>query len=641
MSKISLIICITSALFWGGCNFDQNNENNSKEEMEAAHMIVDDMHTYAKPEEAVVKHLDWEAEVDFENKKIKAKASLTISNAVDAKHLILDTKGLQIQKVTLDDSPEQVTFTLGDRDEWKGSPLIINIEPNTSVVHVYYATGESAEALQWLAPQQTSGGKHPFLFTQSQAILARSWVPIQDSPGIRFTYTAKVQVPGELMALMSAENPTVKSTDGLYSFTMNQPIPAYLLALSVGDLTFQAISDRTGVYAETPIIKKAVYEFGELEEMVQAAESLYGPYQWDRYDLLVLPPSFPFGGMENPRLTFATPTILAGDRSLTSLVAHELAHSWSGNLVTNGTWNDFWINEGFTVYFEHRIMEKLYGRDYSEMLASLAMQELEREVEDMISQGKGPDTRLKLDLEGRNPDDGVTSIAYNKGYFFLRQIEESVGRDIFDRFLQEYFKDNAFKVMTTEKFVVYLNENLVAENKLDPMDETFRQWIYGEGLPAQRPMPVSDRFDGVNQVLNLLTEGGQIKDVFAEHDAGAKQWSTHEWLHFLRHLPDELSKDQMKTLDGLMRFSESGNSEILAAWFQHVIKHQYEPSYGQLEDFLVNTGRRKFLMPLYGEMVKSENGKKRAVDIYKKARPNYHFVSTNSIDDLLNWDASP
>ncbi len=638
MNKISLVIGMALTLFWVGCQHDKNEEN-SNQEIKMEDIIINDIHTYAKPEEAVVTHLDWEAEIDFEKKKIIGKAALTIKKADDAKYLILDTKGLYIEKVTLDESPDQVTFSLGDQDQWKGASLTINIKPNTSVVNVYYVTGESAEALQWLDPSQTSGGEHPFLFTQSQAILARSWVPIQDSPGIRFTYTANVKVPDGLMALMSAQNPQEKSDDGLYNFNMAQPIPAYLLALSVGDLTFRPVSERTGVYAEPALIDQAVYEFGELEEMVQAAESLYGPYQWDRYDLLVLPPSFPFGGMENPRLTFATPTILAGDRSLTSLVAHELAHSWSGNLVTNGTWNDFWINEGFTVYFEHRIMEKLYGKDYSEMLASLAMQGLEEEVSHMITEGNGIDTKLKLNLEGRSPDDGVTSIAYDKGYFFLRQIEETVGRDLFDRFLQKYFADNAFKVMTTERFITYLNENLIQKNDLDPIDATCRQWIYEEGLPQEKPTPVSGRFDSVDQVLNQWVKNRNL-EIMANGAAETAKWSTHEWLHFLRNLPKDMTIDQMKSLDDNFHFARSGNAEILAAWFEHVIRHQYEANYNQLENFLINTGRRKFLMPLYTEMAKSADGKERAINIYEKARPNYHFVSTNSIDALLNWGES-
>ena len=248
---------------------------------------------------------------------------------------------------------------------------------------------DSARALQWLSPEQTADKTKPFLFTQGQAILTRTWIPVQDSPGIRFTYNAKVKVPNDLMALMSAENPQARSSDGVYSFKMDKPIPAYLIALAVGDIAYQSIDERCGVYAEQSMINKAAWEFADMGRMVTAAEELYGPYRWGRYDVIVLPPSFPFGGMENPMLTFATPTIIAGDRSLTALIAHELAHSWSGNLVTNANWNDFWLNEGFTVYFEHRISEKLYGADYSAMTGVLGHQDLMSTVME-IESGKDP-----------------------------------------------------------------------------------------------------------------------------------------------------------------------------------------------------------------------------------------------------------
>jgi len=387
------------------------NQCQTSNEEPSTDMITNDVHTFAKPEEAVVTHLDWDAVVNFDTKMITAKASLKIKKSPDATSIVLDMKDLQIDRVTLGAEEQKVDFTIGEEKPHLGRPLTINLEEDTDVIHIYYKTSPDAEAVQWLSPVQTADKTAPFLFTQSQAILARSWVPIQDSPGIRFTYNATVQVPAGLMALMSAENPKEKSADGKYSFTMKQPIPAYLLALAVGDVAYQPISDRSGVYAEPSVIEKAAYEFAELEEMIQAAEYLYGKYQWEVYDIIVLPPSFPFGGMENPRLTFATPTILAGDRSLTSLVAHELAHSWSGNLVTNATWNDFWLNEGFTVYFEQRIMEALYGREYSEMLATLSAQDLEEEAAQMIAEGNGADTNLKLALDGRNPDDGMTSIA--------------------------------------------------------------------------------------------------------------------------------------------------------------------------------------------------------------------------------------
>lgn len=591
-----------------------------------------DPHSYAEPDKAVMTHLNWEAKVDFEHKTIEGIAHITIETREGAEELILDSKNLDISKVSLGKEEVPAAYAIGDYDPVLGSPLKIKIAPNTTIVHIYYKTTTGAEALQWLAPEQTSGGKLPFLFTQSQAILARSWIPLQDSPGIRFTYEATVAVPAALLALMSAENPQEKNEEGVYHFVMENPIPAYLMALAVGDLQFEAIDDRTGVYAEPEIIEKAAYEFAETGEMLNVAEKLYGPYQWGRYDLLVLPPSFPFGGMENPRLTFATPTILAGDRSLTSLVAHEMAHSWSGNLVTNATWNDFWLNEGFTVYFENRIMEEMYGQPYAEMLASLSLQELENEIKTLNESGHPEDTALKLDLKGRDPDDGMTNIAYDKGCFFLRALEEKVGRATFDAFLNQYFKDNAFKSMDTESFIVYTNEHLFQENNIPVHSSLYDQWIYGEGLPESMPEIRSERFVQVDSAARKWLSGTPATSL------ETKDWSTHEWLHFIQQLPEDLSIDQMKSLDNAFHFTQSGNAEILTAWFVYAVRSGYAPAYAHLEEFLIEVGRRKFLMPLYGEMIKTVKGKAMAVKIYEKARPNYHFVSVNSIDNLLGYE---
>ncbi|MEL7341975.1 MAG: M1 family aminopeptidase/hydrolase, partial [Bacteroidota bacterium] len=375
----------------------------------------------------------------------------------------------------------------------------------------------------------------------------------QDSPGIRFTYDARVKVPKRLLAIMSATNPTEKSEDGVYLFKMEQPIPAYLLALAVGDLEFAPLGERSGVYAEPSVLKAATYEFGEVEEMMNIAEQLYGPYKWERYDIVVLPPSFPFGGMENPRLTFATPTILAGDRSLVSLVAHELAHSWSGNLVTNATWNDFWLNEGFTVYFENRIMEALKGRDYSEMLAYISYQDLTGEVSDMGQES--PDTRLSIELSGRNPDDGMTSIAYDKGYYFLRLIEETVGREAFDAFLKEYFSEHAFQTMDTETFLVELDTKLL--NKYPGAKEEIgvNKWVKQTGIPDNIPVAKSKRFQQVSDALTSWIAGMPADQL------EVSEWSTHEWLHFIRILPDSISKDQLARLDAAFGFTKSTNSE--------------------------------------------------------------------------------
>ncbi|HEX6226776.1 MAG TPA: leukotriene A4 hydrolase C-terminal domain-containing protein, partial [Chryseolinea sp.] len=406
-------------------------------------------------------------------------------------------------------------------------------------------------------------------------------------------------------------------------------IPSYLLALAVGDIKFHEISPRSGIYAEPSVVDTAAWEFADLEKMIAGAEELYGDYRWDQYDVIVLPPSFPFGGMENPRLTFATPTILAGDRSLTSLIAHELAHSWSGNLVTNATWDDFWLNEGFTVYFEHRIMEKLYGRDYSEMLAMLAYQELEKTVDDLKAKDQYGDTKLKLELTGRSPDDGVTDIAYNKGYFFLRSIEEQHGRDKFDSFIKDYFNENAFKAMNTDGFISYLKNYYQTKYSIVIDDAFLNSWIFTEGLPASRPIPGSTRFQKVDNSLQEWKTSGNLDS------KAAKEWSTHEWLHFVKNLPDSLSQTQMQALDKFGKFTSSGNSEILTAWLTKAIRFNYSAANARLEDFLIHTGRRKFLNPLYQELIKTEQGKKRAVEIYRKARPNYHFVATNTIDKLL------
>jgi len=586
-----------------------------------------DPHSFARPHEARVKHLRWNAVVDFDHRVIEATATWDIENS-GAAEIIFDTKDLKVESVTLNDG-EIATWRLSAVDSTFGQALVVAITPQTERVSIRYATSPQAEALQWLTPQQTAGKRQPFLFTQSQAILARSWVPCQDSPGVRFTYEAEVKVPSQLLALMSASNPKTKNAAGQYRFEMKQAIPSYLLALAVGDLTFKPISDRSGVYAEPSTLDAATWEFADLEKMIAGAEGLYGPYRWDRYDVLVLPPSFPFGGMENPRLTFATPTILAGDRSLTSLIAHELAHSWSGNLVTNATWNDFWLNEGFTVYFETRIMEALYGRDYAEMLASLNLQELRDEINALNEKGLAADTRLKLDLEGRSPDDGVTSIAYNKGYFFLRTIEERYGRDKFDAFLKDYFAAHAFGSIETETFrdyiVKYYDETFGVRIDRD----LFQQWIYSEGLPETVPQPQSERFREVDRVLDIWKAGHPLD---AEK---ARNWSTHEWLHFLHNLPEKLSKDELRTLDAFGDFSASKNAEIITVWGVIAIRNGYEQMYPIIEEFLIHTGRRKFLSPLYEEMIKTSEGRERARTIYKRARPNYHFVATNTLDKLV------
>ena len=586
-----------------------------------------DPHSFARPAAAVVRHLSLHLTVDFERRQLRGTATLDLVTAPDASEVVLDTRGLTIESVCLDAPGGPVAdFHLGDAVPFLGQALHIRIQPQTRRVVVRYATSpEGADALQWLQPEQTAGRRQPLLFTQSQAILARTWVPIQDSPGIRFTYDARVEVPPHLLALMSATNPSERRADGVYPFKMTQPIPAYLLALAVGDLAFRATGPRTGVYAEPASLEAAAWEFGDLEKMVIAAEALYGPYRWDRYDLLLLPASFPFGGMENPRLTFVTPTIVTGDRSLTSLIAHELAHSWSGNLVTNATWNDFWLNEGYTVYFERRIMEALYGADYAEMLQRLGTDGLHRTLKALPAD----DTRLKLDLAGRDPDDGVTEVAYEKGELLLLAIERVIGRPRMDRFIREYFDRFAFRSMDTESWLTYVRATLGPEFPDLETQVPFEEWIYQPGLPASAPKVTSARFAAVEK---------QLADWLGGHTAAelaTAGWSSHEWVHFVRLLPDTISADSLAELDAAFHFTESNNAEILAQWFQHTIRADYQPAAAALAKFLTIVGRRKFLVPLYKGLLQTEAGRAEAKRIYAQARPNYHAVATSTFDELV------
>ena len=591
-----------------------------------------DPHSFARPDDVAVTHIALDLTVDFAAQRLSGHADLSFERRnAGAEEMILDTRDLEIAAVRLD-GQEPVQFRLSDPYPILGRSLSIPLGPETKFVRVEYRTSPEAAALQWLSPEQTAGGKQPFLFSQSQAILARTWVPCQDSPGVRTTYSATIRVPSDLLALMSAENPKAKRADGVYRFKMERAVPSYLLAIAVGDLEFRELGKRSGVYAEPSVVEKAAWELADTEKMIVAAEKLYGPYRWGRYDLLVLPPSFPFGGMENPRLTFATPTILTGDRSLVALVAHELAHSWSGNLVTNATWNDFWLNEGFTTYFENRIMEAVYGRDYADMLLELANADLRESVSELPA-ARRRESWLYADLAGKDPDDGVGPVAYDKGALLLHTLEHAVGRAKFDAFLRTYFDSHAFQSMTSRKFVDYLKETLLAENPEAAKKVDVDAWVYGPGVPEGAHQPKSEAFARVDREAERFVGGTKAQELATEG------WVTHQWLRFLERLPDDLSTARCAELDAAFHFTDSGNSEILAEWFVRTIRVGYEPAYPAIEKFLVRVGRRKFLSPIYRELSKTPAGLARAKAIYAKARPGYHAVSRGTIDQMLEWEA--
>ena len=592
--------------------------------------LAPDVHSFARPAEARVTHIALDLHADFTARTLGGSATLTFDRRPDVRQLVLDTRDLEIRQV-LDERQQPLTFRLQPPVEHLGQALVIALPATGERVVVQYRTRPDAAALQWLTPAQTSGRIHPYLYSQGQAILTRTWIPTQDSPAIRQTYEASITVPRPLSVVMSAEMKTPSGIDArngrrVYTFKMDQPVPPYLIAIGIGDIAFRSLGPRTGVYAEPPMISRAAQELEDLEKMIAAAETLGGPYRWGRYDVLVLPPSFPFGGMENPRLTFATPTILAGDKSLVSLLAHELAHSWSGNLVTNATWGDFWLNEGFTTYFENRIMEALYGKDRALMLATLGRNELMREMADLPP----ADTKLSLDLKGRNPDDAVNSVAYEKGAALLRTIEEATGRDRFDPWLRGYFNRHAFTSITTQEFVSDLQDELIQGDSGLRDALNLPAWLDQPGLPANAAPVQSPAFAQVESEARRFAEGAPASSL------AVSGWTPQQWQHLLEQLRTvTLSPAQLRDLDATFNLSASGNSEILFAWLRVAVARQYAPAVPAIERFLTAQGRRKFLRPLYEDLVQSPWGQPIAQRVYATARSSYHAVSTQTIDTIV------
>lgn len=588
-----------------------------------------DVHSHADPAVARVTHVDLDLVADFASRTLAGTATLDVLAAGADPLLTLDTSHLAIEGVA-DEAGRPLPWKLGEDDAVLGAALTVELGAARRV-QVTYRTSPDAGALQWLTPAQTAGGQHPYLFSQGQAILTRSWIPTQDSPGIRQTWTARIVAPVGLMAVMSAD---MRGAEALqvpggraWRFRMDEPVAPYLIALAIGDLEFRALGPRTGVYTEPSRLDAAASEFADLEQMVTAAESLYGSYRWGRYDVLVLPPSFPFGGMENPRLTFATPTIIAGDRSLVSVIAHELAHSWSGNLVTNATWADFWLNEGFTVYFENRIMERVYGERAAQMLADLgwdSMQEAIREAGGL----KGADTRLHLDLSGRDPDAGMTEIAYEKGATFLRTIEKAVGRERWDAYLRDYFDRHAFQPQTSARFLADLRERLIGADAELEKQLQLDAWVFEPGVPANAVRIHAEAFTAVDAAAKAFGTRGAVPDVTA--------WSSPERQRFLEKLSRRQTSRQLDALVTALQLDTQQNSEITFAWLRLAVANRYAPAAPQLEHFLTSQGRRKYVLPLFTELMKQGQwGRQLARQIYAKARPGYHPVTTGSVDKVV------
>ncbi len=595
---------------------------------------VTDPHSYAKPNEFRTTHLALDLTADFDNKRLVGHVDLTVTREKPlSRTLALDTRDLTIHKVELiAPKNEPLEYTLGKPDPILGAPLRIGmpLRGTTFTVRIHYETSPNATGLQWLDPPQTAGKKHPYVYSQSQAIHARSWIPLQDTPAVRLTYEARIRTPRELRAVMSAHNDPNAPRNGDYTFKMPQAIPSYLIALGIGDLDFKAIGPRTGVYAEPSVLEAAAYEFADTEAMLVACERLFGPYRWERYDLLILPPSFMWGGMENPRLTFLTPTVLAGDRSLVALIAHELAHSWSGNLVTNANWNSVWLNEGFTVYLERRIVEALYGKDRRVMEDVLGLQSLERDIAALEVDGLRDLTRLAVNLAGRDPDDGFTDVPYEKGRLFLGFLEERLGRERLDAFLKDYFNHFAFQSVTTDQFLERLWQFVRSTPGVKLTKAEVREWIESPGIPASAVLPTSDAFARVDQQKQAWLAG-----TLRAQELDTKNWTTHEWLHFLDNLPADINAERLRELDEVFHFTEAKNAIVVHSWLLNAIRAGYTPAWPRLEEYLTSIGRRRLVKDLYEELLKTPDGARRARAIYAKARPLYQIPLAQQLDALI------
>ncbi len=591
-----------------------------------------DYFSFANTDQFVTKHLGLDLTVDFEAEALYGSATLEMQRVgTEAAEIILDTRDITIETASFvlpSGELLNAEHRFGETHSIMGTPLFISLSADVRdaeelTLRIDYRTSPRSTALQWLPAELTAGLEHPFLFSQSQAIHARSWIPLQDTPAVRITYTAAIHTPPELLAVMSADNDPAAERDGNYKFEMPQPIPSYLLAIAVGNIYFAPIGDETGVYSEPELLDASVFEFADTQTMLETAEAMFGPYQWGRYDLLILPPSFPFGGMENPRLSFLTPSLLAGDRSLVSVVAHELAHSWSGNLVTNATWRDGWLNEGWTSYLEHRLMQVIYSAARADEENLLGYRELLLDFETISPRMQA----LAPTLEQGDPDDFQGIIHYHKGNLFLQYLENAFGRETFDSFTRKYFNDFAFVTINSEQFLDYLDENLLSAYPGKVSREQAEQWLYEPGLPDDALIPTSKNLDATAEMA-VLWSSGEI-DIA---DVPFTEWSPQAMRHFINSLTTDLSTEKLNELDTALGLSDTNNAEIGRTWFIQVAQRQHHPAYKDLAQHLRRYGRTRLIAPVYVALAQNGSDLELAKELFAAARGIYHPLTNISIE---------
>lgn len=578
-----------------------------------------DPHSYADDAQPRTKSFAWQATVDFPARVLRAEVTLYFAEPAAGGPLDLDTRELDIEAVQ-DASGGPLEFALHPADPVLGSRLEIAVPKCAEAIRIRYRTSPEASALQWLTPEQTLAKRHPYLFSQCQAIHARSVLPCQDTPSIRQTFTASLDVPASLRAVMAAA-PLSREVHGeraVERFEMPQPIPPYLFALAVGDLASKDLSPRSRVWAEPAQLDAAAWEFERVEEHLRAAEALFGPYDWERFDLLVMPPSFPYGGMENPRLTFLTPSLLAGDRSLVNVVAHELAHSWTGNLVTNATAEHFWLNEGFTVFAERRILEALEGPEMAALHAAIGHQKLRQAFE---LHAEAPElTRLRTQLAGIDPDAAFSVVPYEKGYFFLKALEAAAGREAFDALLTRWLGAHRFGAVTTDDFLELVERE--SPGLLAKVDAP--AWVDAPGLPAAFREPDSARLRAVLQQIGRAPATDATKD-----------WSVTEWVLFLEAMPRPVSSAVCEELDATYALTAAKNADLLVSWLVLACESGFAGVLPRVEEVLGQTGRMKYLKPLYRALATHAETKPLAERLFAQHRAQYHPIAQQAVQHVL------
>ena len=583
-----------------------------------------DPHSFYEASQPKTRRLRLKLGVDFDRKQVEGEVTLEFGDAAQG-HLDLDTKELEILSVKVPGTGP-IPWSLGEKDAIRGQCLHLDLPAGTREVSVQYLTSPEAMALQWLDPQQTEGKKAPFLFSQCQQIHARTLVPCQDTPVVRVSYLAEVTVPEGLTAVMSA-GPTgdapAASGRHTFRFAMPQPIPTYLLALAVGRLESRDLSPRSRVWAEPETVASAAWEFAGVEDMILKAEALFGPYPWERYDMLVLPPSFPYGGMENPRMTFLTPTLLAGDRSLVDVVAHELAHSWTGNLVTNATMEHFWLNEGFTVWAERRILRILHGEEAETLGWATGQKALEDSLDRFKSEPQL--TVLRMHLEGIDPDDAFSSIPYEKGARLVAALEREAGEERFHRFIRDYMDTFRFTSITTEQFCAFAEAQLPGVMKAVGADD----YLHQPGMPETAPVFQSAQLDRLTTLAASWPEGGRPGD---EQMAA---WKPAELLVYLQMLPRKLTQQDCAWLDQHLSLMGRGNYEILVEWLTLAAAADYEPAFPRIREVLLRVGRMKYLRPLYSALGEHARTRTLAKEVFAAASPGYHGLSRRVVSSVL------